>query len=122
MARLEWRRACNSRELRTLPGTTSASKQGPFQNVAGRGAGEVPLPVKVVRYGALKVTREGKSGKKNSKCKKIPFRGEEKCTISIYVIVIIEEPKIMVIFILQSPSLICNICKNNVAAGACSSL
>jgi len=44
--------------------------------------------------------------------------GGEKGQLFIYVIIIIEKRKITAIFSLQSPSLICNIYKNNVAAGA----
>jgi hypothetical protein len=39
----------------------------------------------------------------------------------IYAIVIIEEHKIIATFSLHSRAMICNICKNEVAAGACSS-
>jgi hypothetical protein len=38
----------------------------------------------------------------------------------IYVLVIIEEHKIIATFSLHSRAMICNICKNDVAAGACS--
>jgi hypothetical protein len=43
-----------------------------------------------------------------------------KCPFFAYVIVIIQEQKIIATFSLHSRAMICNICKNEVAAGACS--
>jgi hypothetical protein len=55
-------------------------------------------------------------------CKKILYRTDERSLFLIHALVIIEQPKIAIIFFLQSSSLICNIYKNDVAAGACSRL
>jgi hypothetical protein len=59
----------------------------------------------------------GNAGKNQQMQENNPSGGE-KSLLFIYVLVIIEKHKITAIFPLQSPSLICNICKNNVAAGA----
>jgi hypothetical protein len=42
-----------------------------------------------------------------------------KAPFFIYAVVIIEEYKIIATFSLHSRAMICNICKNDVAAGAC---
>jgi hypothetical protein len=50
--------------------------------------------------------------------KGFPHRRAEKALFFIYLHDIIDKSKKIVTFSLQSPSLICTICKNNVAAGA----
>jgi hypothetical protein len=52
------------------------------------------------------------------KIKKFLHRGTEKAPLFSFMVDIIDESKNFVTFPLQSPSMICNICKNNVAAGA----
>jgi hypothetical protein len=54
----------------------------------------------------------------HGKIKDFLHRGAEKASFLIYLLDIIDKLKNAVTFPLQSPSMICNICKNNVAAGA----
>jgi hypothetical protein len=73
-----------------------------------------PGPLKQSPVGWRRGNREERLGKNQVFLHQEP----KNALFFIYVIVIIDEHKIMSIFPLQSPQLICNIRENDVAAGA----